>query len=132
MQIRHSAAISSKQVTYQTTVSAKRRRQSAKAIKQIKASTTVSTVQIRQDARSSTVPEGKVQKRYYHPIIELRAAICASSLAKKLLSLVMGCEFAKWDTEEEDGIKGMTNKITSGTQVTSADQDRNYTVNRKK
>ena len=75
MQVRHSAAISSKQMTYQATVSAKRRSQSAKAIKQIKTSTTVSTVQIRQDARSSTSPDGKAQKRYYHPIIELRVAL---------------------------------------------------------
>ena len=68
----------------------------------------MSTVQIRQDARSSTVPEDKVQKRYSHPIIELRVALCAISLTKNLLSLVMGCEFGKWDADEKDD-------ITSGT-----------------
>ena len=110
MQIRQSAAISSKRMAYQATVGAKRRMQSAKTIKQIKASTTVSTVQIRQDARSSTVPEDKVQKQYYHPITELRVALCAISLVKNLPSLVMDCEFSKWDADEKDD-------ITSGTRT---------------
>ena len=68
----------------------------------------MSTVQIRQDARSSTSPDGKAQKRYYHPIIELHVALCAISLAKNLPSLVMDCEFGKWDADEKDS-------ITSGT-----------------
>ena len=63
---------------------------------------------MRQNAGSSTVPEDKVQKQYYHPIIELRVALCAMSLAKNLLSLVMDCEFGKWDADEKDS-------ITSGT-----------------
>lgn len=57
--------------------------------------------------RSSTVPENqenKVQKRYYQPITEPRVALCAISLAKNLLSLVMGCEFGKWDTNEKDDV----------------------------
>ena len=108
VQTRHAAAIRSKQMAYQATVSAKCRRQAAKAIKQIRASTTRSTVRIRKGARLSTAPDGKAQKRYYHPIIELRAALCAILLAKNLLSLVMGWEFSKWDADENDG-------ITSGT-----------------
>ena len=108
MQTRHEAVIRSKQMAYQATVNGKHGRHSTKASEQIKACSTVSTVQIRRHARSSTSPDGKAQKRYYHPIIELHVALCAISLAKNLLSLVMDCEFSKWDADENDG-------MTSGT-----------------
>ena len=108
IRIAQSSAMSGKTMVQPAKVSKKRRGHPTKAIKQIRAGTTVSTVQIRQSARSSTSPDGKVRKRDYHPIIELRIALCAMSLAKNLLSLVMGCEFGKWDADEKDD-------ITSGT-----------------
>ena len=107
-QIVHSATMGSKKMTQPAKVNKKRRGYPTKAIKQIRASTTRSTVRIRKGARSSTAPDGKAQKRYYHPIIGLHVALCAISLAKNLLSLVMDCEFSKWDADENDG-------MTSGT-----------------